>query len=270
MGNSKLRQVFLKVVRFMIESTGKPNVIFYGGNHLGLPSWLPFWGLNIIGVPDWRDSRSLLLAKIASKLPLYHSIKRHHDIRFGAVQQDEPLLQFMELLNDTTAAAAGKSMVDARIEEPTQETLTSVTSGRVIDTITVFLDGSEDDLVTLPARSWSVKEGLLQTLSNLHWPRVSVAELPNTGMGEIIRMLTFRLLQLHTLLYDEELIEAFWRVLYFNRDSNAKRAPQSLRDDFALILHDEGAFGLATCFKKSYRPGKFTRRTLCTGIFETV
>jgi hypothetical protein len=108
--------------------------------------------------------------KIASKLPLYHSIKRHHDIRFGAVQQDEPLLQFMELLNDTTAAAAGKSMVDARIEEPTQETLTSVTSGRVIDTITVFLDGSEDDLVTLPARSWSVKEGLLQTLSNLLWP----------------------------------------------------------------------------------------------------
>jgi hypothetical protein len=101
-------------------------------------------------------------------------------------------------------------MVNARIEEPTQETLTSATSGRVIDTITVFLDGSEDDLVTLPARSWSVKEeGLFQTLSNSHWPRVSVAELPNTGMDEIIRMLTIRLLQLHTLLRDEELIESF-------------------------------------------------------------
>lgn len=231
------------VVRYMLRSSARLDVICYASFHKGLPSWVPWWGP--ITVFTFGIFPSLVLG-----LPMSSKFWLRKPLRYGQTRTNSfaPLRRrdlyhfFRRLTVEKDFAAARDSEAEARIEESAERTSILIAKGCVVDEVAEFLNMPKK-------RSRRNKGGSEEKPRKLALEFAGYADLLNSSsawlkiktyvwLSDKIKRMLARFLRIESPLTGETKIKSFLQTITYGRTHSGEVAGESWWDPFQILIRN--------------------------------
>ncbi|KAI9746070.1 MAG: hypothetical protein M1818_000751 [Claussenomyces sp. TS43310] len=236
------REVLKNLVKDLLQTTGRLDIICYAGHHQGLPSWVPYWGPepNFIlenHFPKPID-RALSWTGIWHRMPLSIPINKY--FQFAPLKDRSLEFLLYEQYENQVFSAAGTTFAEANIPVINEKMgvlgSTLIAKGCRIDSIEYFLDGSCD---VISADSWKCISQHA-TFGNATRRIHAANNARDNNLLQLVKYILHLILRagLYPELKSEGRIEALWTLLRNDHPDMSDCPPEDWREVLRSVFDE--------------------------------